>query len=633
MTVRFVNETVPPPKSKYFIALDGESINGSYVLLGTSHPSYCLENKQGITTIEALEFLWRLGSNRHLRKRNTTFVGYFFSYDVEMICKDLPNKIKQRLFNPRLILDKKTGGFKKDRIYYKEYELTYIKRKYFSVRRKGMTQNGITIYDASGFFTGFPDRSFVGVLQQMQIEVPMEISHGKEARSNFSWQDYPDIKKYCLLECSKLVELMEKIYTMCEVVGLVPKRWYGSSALANYALSKWKIRDFMRRTVQENMSGHFWDAITRAYFGGRIEAFKLGTFENIFAYDINSAYPAAIALLPATRENHFIYTTKFRPGFAIWHVRFRFPKSLHIGVFPFRLSDGSIKFPLRGEGYYWNPEVELAIKKWPQYVDVIEGYYLQDNKKETPFKKLFPQLYKERAKYKARGDLTHFVIKIVLNACYGKFAQKVGRADYKNFTWAGWITSYTRARLREAIIGKENSVIAFSTDGIYTLKKLKLKESPALGDWDFSQFHRGTVLMSGLYLLEGEKNKRGTRGYPKISDWENILDQLNSKEKKASIQVNMFIGFNMAHNFPEVYGPHYLKFIQEEKILNPHNLSKRKYASKKIKDWKKDSCESEPIMKLSGISNAIKTVPDFVNDDDIIFSESVDEVIWYYPTT
>jgi len=177
--------------TKNFIALDGETIDDKYVLLATSHPSYCLENKQGITTDEALDFLYRLGHNRHLRKNHTSFVGYFFSYDVEMICRDLPIKIKRRLFNPRNILiskGKDKGKIIKDRVFYKEYELTYIKRKYFSIRKKGINGvfYGITIYDVSGFFTGFPSRKFVEVLRKMDIEVPQEISTGKDNRHFFS---------------------------------------------------------------------------------------------------------------------------------------------------------------------------------------------------------------------------------------------------------------------------------------------------------------------------------------------------------------------------------------------------------------------------------------------------------------
>lgn len=618
-----------PLQSKNFIFLDGESIDGKYVLLGTSHSSYCLEDKQGIATDDALDFLWRLGANRHIRKKKTTFCGYFFSYDVEMICRDLPKNIKRRLFNPRLILTN-DGKLIKDRVFYKEYELTYIKRKFFSVRRKGESTNGITVYDVSGFFTGFPSRSFVAVLQQLRIDVPPEIEAGKSERQRFDWQHYQQIKEYNALECAKGVELMQKIYAMTEPEGLTPRRWYGSSAIGNLALRKWKISDYMRRTVEENLSPYFWEAITCAYFGGRIEAFKLGSFENVYSYDIASAYPHAIVDLPATRDNRFVYSADYRKGFGVWHVRFKFPKSIGIGIFPFRMADGSIKFPLSGEGWYWSPEVQVALEHWPECVEIIEGYRITNEKKKTPFRRLFPKLYKRRQAYKRKGDLKHFVLKIVLNSIYGKFAQKVGRADFKNFSWAGYITSHTRARLREAVIGKEKHIIAFSTDGIYSLVPLRLELSDELGGWEQERFKSGTVLMSGVYLMEGkDKVKRGERGYKSLSDWYGILEQLNKRGRKgAEVFVRLFIGFNMADKFSEEYGADYLQFVERTKEINPYNLSKRRYLTSQIKDWHTDFCDSEPIGKLSGMSAAIKTTPDFVEADDVIFTENEDELLW-----
>jgi hypothetical protein len=620
-----------PTSAKHFVAVDGEAIDGKYVLLGTSHPSYCLEDKQGIKTDDALDFLWRLGSNRHLRKKRTSFVGFYFSYDVEMICRDLPDKIKRRLFHPRMILTKQ-GTFKKDRIFYKDYELTYIKRKYFSIRRKGTPQNGITIFDVCGFFVG--QGSFIKVLQQMLIDVPDEIISGKAERGAFTWENYQNIKRYNQIECEKLCELMHRILEMTEKQGLTPRRWYGSSAIANLALRKWKINEYMRRTVEENMSGYFWDGITRAYFGGRIEAFKLGSFKNVHTYDVNSAYPSAIMELPKTRHNRFIYTRSYKKGFAIWHVRYDFNRTRsntkRIGVLPFRTKEGSIKFPLVGEGWYWNPEIEMALKVAPQCVDVIEGYYLESTHEKTPFKEIIPQLYKARVAYKKKNDLTQWIIKILLNALYGKFAQKVGRADFKNFIWSGWITSHTRAKLREAIIGKEQHIIAFATDGIYSLAKLPSlqgKLSEKIGEWDYTPYKRATVLMSGVYLLEGEKIKTGQRGFSELSQWHDILEQLNTK-RKVKINIKVFVGFNMAFNFPLEYGEHYLKFVEKVKELNPANLTKRKYFTRTIKDWTTDYCESEPIKKLSGMSEPIKTAIDFVEDTDLIFGDDESAMIW-----
>jgi hypothetical protein len=576
-----------------FVALDGEAIKGSYVLLGSSIPGKCLENREGITTGEALRWLWSLGNNRLNRKKHVTYVAFFFSYDVEMILKDLPLKKKVVLF--------KTGE-----VEYKNYKIKYVKRKFFSVRRTGQTTNGITIYDACGFFIG--QGGFVPVLESFKIPVPPEIRSGKKARSGFTWKDYDKIKHYNFLECVKLVELMEVVYKLCETIDLVPRRWYGSSALAAVALRKWKVDEVSRRTTEETCPPKFFDAITRAYFGGRIEAFKLGSFKNIFGYDINSAYPWEISQLPITKGNYWFHSKKFAPdNIGVWRVKFKFPSSQTIGFFPFRMMDGSIKFPLQGEGWYWKPEIDVALKHFPECVEIVEGYFLLEEELTILSEKI-PTLYKQRLAYKKKGNLSQWIIKILLNAMYGKFAQKVGRADFKNFCYAGLITSGTRAKIRDACIGREDSIIAFATDGIYSQKPLNLKHSERLGQWECKQYKRGSVIQSGIYLMETMEGKVKTkqRGYADPIAWGSLLDELN-KTGELEIEIKIFVGFLLAFNFKNDFGADYLKFVSRKKVIKPNNKNgKRRYQISQIKNWKTDWCASRPIERLDGLSYPIK---------------------------
>lgn len=586
-----------------FVALDGEAIKGKYVLLGTSIPGKFLENQNGIKTNRALDWLWSLGNNRHLRKNHTIFVAFFFSYDVEMILRDLPKRKK-------IIL------FKTNEVIHRDYKIKYIRRKFFSIRRNGQTSNGITIYDSCGFFIG--QGGFIKVLQAFYIKVPNEIIKGKIARSGFTWQQYPKIKRYNFSECEKLVELMNKVYELCATIDLIPRRWYGSSALAATALRKWKIDKVSFRTSEDNTPAHFYDAITRAYFGGRIEAFKLGSFLQIFSYDINSAYPFEISRLPITKGNYWFHSDKYIPeNVGVWHIKFCFPKSESIGFFPYRMKDGSIKFPLQGEGWYWNPEIDVALKWFPECVEVIEGYFLLENE-PTLMSQTIPELYRQRLNYSNQGKLSEkWIIKILLNAMYGKFAQKVGRADFKNFCYAGLITSGTRAKLREAVIGNEKHIITFATDGIYSQKKLNLNHSNQLGGWSFTKYKRGSVIQSGIHLMEETSGKIRTkqRGYANPIAWNDILQQLN-KSGKLKIEIQIFVGFMLAWNFPNEFGKDYLKFVTRIKEVNPCNRNgKRLYNLSKIKDWRKDSCDSKPIARLDGISYPIKTVVQISEED------------------
>lgn len=598
-----------------FVALDGETIDDKYCLLGTNIEGKTLENKNGIKTIEALRWLYNLGNNRHYRERSSVFVSFFFSYDVEMFLRDLPKRKKLFLF--------KTG-----KVDYQDYSLRYYKRKFFTVKRRSGTRlkdgsgnekvstNGITIFDVCGFFIG--QGGFIKVLQSFGIPVPQEIIEGKAGRSTFTWEDYEEIKKYNRLECILLVELMEKIYALCERVNLIPRRWYGSSALANLALRLWGVSEFSRRTSSEYTPETFFDVITRAYFGGRIEAFKLGSFNNIYAYDINSAYPSAMIHLPATKGNYWIESDKYQKGFGVWRVKYKFPKSETIGFFPYRMRDGSIKFPLRGEGYYWSPEVELARKIYPKCLEITHGYYLLDETVKTPLAEYIPKLYRERQAYKAKGDLSQWILKIVLNSLYGKFAQKVGRADFKNFVYAGFITSYTRAQMRAAVVGKERDIIAFNTDGIFSKSKLPRirKISTNLGEWELKEYKKLTVLMSGLYFTDDGKGKKviKNRGYAGLPEWDSLIAQLN-KTGKVKVEISTFVGFLLAFNFPNVFSEHYLKFLQRDKNINPRSPTKRRYAVSDIVDWSKDSCESRPVERVDGLSHPIKLVAELTEED------------------
>jgi len=411
---------------------------------------------------------------------------------------------------------------------------------------------------------------------------------------------------------------MGEVFKLCQTISLVPRRWYGSSALANLALRTWKINNYSRRTTIENCPKLFYNAITRAYFGGRIEAFKLGTFHRVYVYDINSAYPYAITLLPKTKGKHWVKVKRFIKGFGVWHIKWKhLSASPGIGYFPLRLRDGSIKFPLQGEGWYWEPEVSFALKSSDIEIKIIEGYFLIDENEKTPLAKKISELYDARLKYKKKNDLRHWIIKILLNSMYGKFAQKVGRADFKNFCYAGYITSKTRAMLLEASKGKENDIIAYATDGIYSTSNLAIKSSQKLGKWSVKKLDKLTVIMSGLYLTE-ENGKQTTkqRGYHRELDWRRIFLELN-RRNKVSIDIYIFVGFLLSFNFRREYGKDYLKFVKRTKTISPSTVSKRRYLINQIKDWRKDSCESLPIKRLDGISWPIKTEPEKLTDEDL----------------
>jgi hypothetical protein len=101
-------------------------------------------------------------------------------------------------------------------------------------------------------------------------------------------------------------------------------------------------------------------------------------------------------------------------------------------------------------------------------------------------------IYNFRAELRPISVTLGIPLKLAINSLYGKFAQSIGAAPYRDYLSAGLITAYTRAKLIEAIgtlpPWERDEVLMLATDGIYTMTPLpKLKIGSALGEWPAPQ--------------------------------------------------------------------------------------------------------------------------------------------------
>lgn len=561
-----------------FVAIDGESLNDNYCLLGTNTDSF-IESLNGLSTVECLDFLLSLKPKRNVKE--TTFIWFVGHYDINMMLRDIPASVKQHIWNTEKVL-------------WGDYKIQYFHRKIFILSKKnkaGKFQESITIYDVWGFFQS----SFLAGVEKFLGDAPEVLKWGKQARVGFTVDDFNGgkVREYNKLECVLLVEMMDKLKGWLVELGYDLTKWYGSSALANQVLKQWEVRNdfygYYQNTTQESL----WNAWHYGYFGGRIEAIKLGYFGDIYNYDINSAYPTAAAQLPILTKAGWRYTKRFLPEekFAIYRIEWNFPKSFPIGLLPFRASNKTIYFPQSGAGWYWSPEVAHCVKHYPEYIKIKEGWFHKYEPSRLALE--IPAMYNKRLELKQAGKPAEYAIKLALNSIYGKFAQRVGKAHYRCLAWAGWITSRTRATLLEAIKGYEHTIIGFATDGILSTEPLPLEATKLLGGWDVSHWQEGFFLMSGVYHLVGkdDKIKNGNRGYKQM-DWSEVIDQLN-QTGTAKIQANVFVSSKLASTYKKEFGKYELKFKTIEKVLNPANLDKRIYHLEQISQWNKDHCESD----------------------------------------
>lgn len=508
--------------TREFIAWDGEGVNlqgegkpQSYVLFGCSEDH--ISDVEGLSTFQMLDFIISVGE----RFPRAIHVGFAFGYDSNMIVKTLAPVTLARLHRQGWVrLTRRSNGAK--------YTITFAKGKYFRVTRykdgyhhqhNSTAKTTVQIFDIFSFFAS----SFIKAYEDMCGPIPDIIRSGKAGRNTFSIDEFDVILKYWTLEIQLLRELAEELRRRVVSAGFHITQWYGPGALASYAMREHGIKEHMSVSTDEVR-----EASRYGYAGGRFELFKVGrTVGPVYSIDINSAYPDGIRELPSLSEGvwHYVASPSKLTRFGIYHVRLRehggfvrLPSPLF-----HRDKDHNISFPWNVDGWYWSPEATQAKAMGGE---ILEGWEYR-GARTRPFIWV-SQMYEQRREWKKAGISAQLALKLCLNSMYGKMAQRVGwnpetqrMPPFHQLEWAGWVTSYTRAKLFDVMRRIPfDQLVAVETDGIYTTMspgELGLEESDQLGGWSIDEYSEVLYVQSGLAWLrspdgEWSEKRRGLDG-------------------------------------------------------------------------------------------------------------------------
>lgn len=511
-----------------FVGVDGE---GGDVDDGTgfsTHTYTMLRAGDEYVTGDWLNFL-------ATRPRRHIYVSYFFDYDVTMMLRDLPETSLRALVTGQEI---RHDGFK----------LSYRPRKEFVVNRAGRE---VTINDVGTFF----QCRFVTALERWNIGTVVErdqISEGKEDRSSFGALNAKTIL-YNEMECRALDQLMTKFRRTCEVIGYVPARWQGPGQLAKAMFKKHGIPQ--TKDLPEPPPG-VWEMAQAAYYGGRFETSSVGPVRGpVEGWDINSAYPYAATLLPCLVHGKWI-PSKTINVHGMYAVSFRHRKAgLWYGL-PVRQTDGSIRYPREGSGWYWGVELESA-RLLGAEIKVHHGWELvpQCDCQWFEFMHRLYSVRKGMGKSEAGMNL-----KLGMNSAYGITAQAIGNPPYANPIWAGLFTAHTRATLNRAIAPDPAAVYMLATDGLFCRAgALPLVPSESLGGWERKLYPNGMwIVQPGVYFAGDAEPK--TRGIPlsAVTAHEQELKDVwtGLPTNHLDIDLRQFIGLRLglARNSPETMG-------------------------------------------------------------------------------
>lgn len=471
--------------AREFVAVDGEGIyvrgdqTQRYVLLSDSD-GRAIWKAKGLSTCECLEFL--LSIPRQRNGARVVVVGFGFSYDAEHILCDLPDSKWKRLL-----------GRWHDCLW-GPYRIRYVRRKWLEIWKVEGECKGsyVRVDDVISLFNGNLEsvvRDFLGSDALSRI-----VSEGKAGRDHFSLADKEFLRRYNAEENRLLVGVMKSLDSSLKSLGIRPSHYSSPAILGKWFLTKHEAKRFIPQGEREELR----EAYRLAFFGGRIEAAGIGRAHHaIYNYDLDSAYPHAIAVLPDftkgrwveadlskrediqdSPENWSIWSTRI----SLYRIRWDFrgnPRRFY--PFPFRDEHGRVYFPPCGTGWVWSPELEAATLFGgfpPESVEIIEAWqFHEDDPNNRPFSWIL-EIYRQRAELKKLGNPAQYPLKLAMNSIYGAFAQQLSinpnhLPTFHHMGYAGLITSLTRARIYAEIRSNEEAVISVATDGLYSTGPLR----------------------------------------------------------------------------------------------------------------------------------------------------------------
>lgn len=550
-------------------------------------------------------------------------------FDAQSILKHYPEEIVKRLLYVGSV-EWKTGIIR-NQISLIPWKLIEFKRLHLE-KNRWRSSHITTIYDAMQFYHSSLQKASQTVLGESKTE---DSNFAESLNTTLHhWKNSPErIIQYCQDDAIKAGKLMRKFLGAMaqEPIYLEPRSPISCARFAKefveQTIPDWKLKavSVSGNRVFNRPWKRFDNVTLQAYIGGRFEALKKGTFENVYNLDINSAYPHFIAQLPNPFKCQIIQDVEPGGFMAIVKAEINVPRYLNHGPLPYRHPSGVITFPVGvWTGWFHWHELQNAAEKFGVEYTIYKTLNLYETEKERPFQKRLHELYDKRLEWKKDGDPRQLAAKIAMNSIYGIFLETIPRiseSDSRRATeinghhvqkhkdipgkflhpfFGGWITSKTRVMLLNAT---NPETIFMATDGILTPKKPVITSSKNMGDWSIKKYESAVVYGNGIYSLDGELKTRGFRGHGRDADNRPINNRIISKE--GSLFVDCIEKGPM--HLPAVFNSpsHSLKdalvWIEKVKQINISKDEKR--------DW-------EPFTKQDLLSRPINSKPIQIFDGD-----------------
>lgn len=513
--------------------LDTETVKGKAVLIAT--PKAFCEPWLWITEDRFLGIVDWL--SRQDRKEG--FVCWNADYDVQAILKWLPRDTADHLF-------------RFTRADYKNLRLRFVPGKFFTVHRG--KKRLVAIYDLMQFYATTLERAAAKYLNEHKLDPGISwdrlfhVLRGRHAAPRLRLINY----------CQNDSLLVEKLYRLSkEAMTRIGVKF--SRPVSCASISSQKFKDF-RHEVPRHVNQMFY----KTFRGGRMECLQLGFFPTAYLYDIHSAYPSIIANLLTLPSVWSKVTNRVSPDavFAAVRAKIRIPSREYVAPVP-TLGDSQLIYPT-GCWETWLDLETFRLLESRGWIECIRGGIeglVSDLKR--PFSKI-EAMYRERQETPSNA----WALKIVMNAWYGKLAQRItrwkparsteGDVDWWNghcfrrqeqwtkktcFPYAAAITAAIRRRMLTEIDPRK--VVFYATDGVAATEPISsLTVGPALGEWGMEKVTDLLVIGSGVYCYRDASGQTRTK-FRGFDVGFNLYELLDCRRRTVELEVKRNV--SLAH--------------------------------------------------------------------------------------
>ena len=327
-------------------------------------------------------------------------------------------------------------------------------------------------------------------------------------------------------------------------------------------------------------------------------------------YDIGSAYPFAFTHAPNLALGSWSHlTSKVNPlvlsDISIVLIKWEYHNS-YVSPFPCRYPGNRVGFPSTGTRWIMNCELRAVLDTWNLFpglhIHFLEAYEFKEHDGSRPFSFLVDEFVKRQTAVLQGNSGLAMILKLALNAVYGKHAQKVGYDPitkklpaWYNLIYAAFVTAYTRSMVWRLIAPNPESILAIMTDGVLTLSDINppagLVDAKTLGGWEVKNYDEAVLVQAGVrFLRSGTTWFEASRGLeaPPLSgttaeEWsacrqteiirrkDLFLSAWKKGENKVSFNVTRFIALRRAVAYDTTF-PLLGSWIKESRTLDvvPH---------------------------------------------------------------